>query len=268
MVIRLQKTVCLYTNAIKICDIFSKSGIWHWIRCHRPQRVKDHDLDSNLEIDGFRVPFSLDIDPAVTGTWRGLCLYVNQNWYNTVVIRDSLCTWDIELLSVSLCPFYLPREFPQPFVTLVYIHPKANVDMATQAMTKAMQHLQRIAPDTPVLINVVYLVLTHKSVLRRNKVERILVPGWAEESIQCLQECFSSPDRDVLRNVCGNVDGPTGTVSAYIVFCEEMIIPRKSISIYSNNKPWVSKSVKNIIDQRNISFILGNMTQHRGLINR
>ncbi|KAK0133131.1 putative protein MSS51, mitochondrial [Merluccius polli] len=46
----------------------------------------------------------------------------------------------------------------------------------------------------------------------------------------------------------------TVTVSAYIKYCENLIIPMKAISIFPNNKPWVSKSVKNIINQRNISF--------------
>ena len=200
--------------------------------------LKEHDIQSDLEIDGFGVPYRLDRDPAVTGKslGGGLCLYVNNSWCNTVVVRESLCTSDIELLSVSLRPFYLPREFPQLFVTLVYIHPKANVDMATQAMTRCVQRLQRITPDAPILImgdfnhckpgkslcnfyqyvtcptrhskcldlcygtvkgaykslrraplgtsdhNVVYLVPTYKSVLKRHKAEQRFVPVWTEDS--------------------------------------------------------------------------------------
>lgn len=106
--------------------------------------LKDHDVQSDLEIDGFGVPFRLDRDPALTGKspGGGLCLYVKKNWCNTVVVRETLCTPDIELLSISLRPFYLPREFPQIFVTLVYIHPKANVDTAIQAVVKTVQRLQ------------------------------------------------------------------------------------------------------------------------------
>ncbi len=45
-----------------------------------------------------------DRDSAVTrkSLGGGLCLYVNKNWCNTVVVRETLCTPDIELLSVSL----------------------------------------------------------------------------------------------------------------------------------------------------------------------
>ncbi|KAG7522125.1 hypothetical protein JOB18_013791 [Solea senegalensis] len=90
--------------------------------------LKDHDLQSDLRIDGFGEPVRLDRDPTVTGKslGGGLALYINRSWCGNVIVRESLCAPDIELLSVSLRPFYLPREFTQLFVTLVYIHPKAN----------------------------------------------------------------------------------------------------------------------------------------------
>ncbi|XDV19566.1 hypothetical protein PO909_025015 [Leuciscus waleckii] len=113
--------------------------------------------------------------------------------------------------------------------------------------------------------NVVYLVPMYKSVLKRHKVERRMVPVWTENSVHCLQDCFSVTDWDVFKNACPDLDELTETVSAYISFCEEMIIPQKSILIYPNNKPWVSKSVKSIINQRNISFNQGDMIQHRVL---
>lgn len=76
--------------------------------------LKDTDLQSDLEVEGFGAPYRLDRDPAVTGKslGGGLCLYVNKSWCNTVVVRESLCSPDIELLSVSLRPFYLPKKFP------------------------------------------------------------------------------------------------------------------------------------------------------------
>lgn len=54
-------------------------------------------------------------------------VYVNNRWCKTVVV--SLCAKDLELLSVSMLPFYLPREFLQIFVTVIYVHPKANINI-------------------------------------------------------------------------------------------------------------------------------------------
>lgn len=44
-----------------------------------------------------------------------------------------------------------------------------------------------------------------------------------------------------------------------------MIIPKKCIHIFPNNKPWLSISLKNIINLRNITFIKGDVTCSREL---
>lgn len=66
--------------------------------------LKDQDSQSDLEIGGFGEPYCLDRDPTATGETLGggLCLYINKTWCNTVIVRESLCNPDIELLSVSL----------------------------------------------------------------------------------------------------------------------------------------------------------------------
>ena len=96
----------------------------------------------------------LDRDAAATGMSRGggVCLYVNQRYCKNVIVRVRLCTKDIELLCVSLRPPYLPREFPQIFVMVVYIHPRANADNASETILQSTQKLQAISPDAPVLI--------------------------------------------------------------------------------------------------------------------
>ncbi len=49
-------------------------------------------------------------------------------------------------------PFYLPREFPQISVTIVYIHPKANESTALELIYSTVQKLQAMSPDAPNLI--------------------------------------------------------------------------------------------------------------------
>lgn len=59
--------------------------------------LKEQDLQTYLEIDGFGLPLRVDRDSAVT--WKSLrggqCLYMNNNWFNTAVDRESLWTPDI-----------------------------------------------------------------------------------------------------------------------------------------------------------------------------
>jgi len=115
-------------------------------------RLSDSDCDPSLEISGFGVPVRLDRDSEVTHKTQGggVRLYINRRRCSQVTVHKRLCLPDIELLSVSLRPFYLgPREFPQIFVTVVYIHPKADVRSATDTVFKVTHDLQSISPDAP-----------------------------------------------------------------------------------------------------------------------
>ncbi|KAK0131958.1 hypothetical protein N1851_033250 [Merluccius polli] len=64
-------------------------------------------------------------------------------------VRDSHCSEDIELLLLSVRPYYLPREFGQVFVTVVYIHPRANTRVAANRIYDTMAKLENLAPDAP-----------------------------------------------------------------------------------------------------------------------
>ena len=54
------------------------------------------------------------------------------------------------------------------------------------------------------------------------------------------------------------VNEATYVISDYISFCEDMIIPQKSVKVYPNNKPWISKSLKSTLNQKKIAFQCGN----------
>ena len=84
-------------------------------------RVHNHELT----VDRFGAPIRLDRNKVDTGKEQGggVCFYVNKKWCNTVFVREALCMPDIELLSISLHPFYLPRNSPSCFSRLwTFIH--------------------------------------------------------------------------------------------------------------------------------------------------
>ncbi len=116
--------------------------------------LSNNDPDSDLHLDGFGIPLRTDRDSDVTGKSHGggVCLYVNRRWCNNITIRDRTCTPDTELLSVLVRPFYLPREFPQIFISVVYIHPKANIKNAAHVIRQSTERLQSLCPDAPVFI--------------------------------------------------------------------------------------------------------------------
>ena len=52
----------------------------------------------------------------------GVCVYVNRHWCCNITVKEQLYTEHLELLTVALRPYYLPREFNQLFITALYIH--------------------------------------------------------------------------------------------------------------------------------------------------
>lgn len=90
------------------------------------------DSDSDALINGFGEPIQLDRDNVVTQKLQGggVCLYINCRWCNNSTSGNSCaCQIYIGLLSMPVWPIDLSREFPQVFVTVVYFHPKANMEV-------------------------------------------------------------------------------------------------------------------------------------------
>lgn len=82
----------------------------------------------------------------------GVCVYINDSWCRNFAIRDSICNPDLELLSITLRPYCLPREFTNTFICAVYIPPSGNINRAASQITDCVhRHLQN-KPDAPLLI--------------------------------------------------------------------------------------------------------------------
>ena len=276
-----------------------------------------------LTVDGFGAPIRLDRNKVDTRKEQGggVCLYVNQKWCNTVFVREALCTPDIELLSISLRPFYLPREFPQLLFTLVYIHPRANASRAIEHITDNIHKLDSISPDAPKFIlgdfnhcflnktlktyhqyvtcpirfdktidscfgtvpgaytslalpplgsadhNSVLLAPVYKPVIQR--VQRVVktVKDWTEDSVVCLQGCFDCTDWEMFDQMCTSFNELTDVISSYISFCVESVIPSKHITIFPNNKPWVTTDLKGVLNKKKRVFFQG-ATDEKKQVNR
>ncbi len=268
------------------------------------------DCDTELSLDGFGAPLRLDRDPSVTGKSQGggVCLYVNNRWAKTVMVREEMCTADIELLTVSIRPFYLPREFQQLFISVVYIHPKSDVQKATDIISQVVQRYQLRSPDAPHFImgdfnkcslegvlnfqqyidcptrhqktldlcygsipdayrsfsrppigcadhNAVSLQPCYKPVLQRARPVIRSFQRWTDDNILQLQDCFDRTEWDIFKTSCVDNDELADVVSSYIHFCEESVIPRTNVRIYSNNKPWVTKSLKYVLNEKKRVFL-------------
>lgn len=249
-----------------------------------------------------------------------MCFYVNERYCNTVVIREKICTTDVELLTISLRPFYLPREFQQLFYTLVYIHPRSNATAAAQLIADVMHKLDSICPEAPKFFlgdfnhcnlkkslrtyeqyvtcsttqkntmldlcyssvsgaykslpmpsfgasyhDSVYLMPVYKPVFRRLEREERTVKIWSEASISSLQACFECTDWQSFYDGCDDMNELTDTVSSYITFCVDSVIPSKKVVIFPNNKPWVTKELKSVINKKKRIFYSGNPLEKKAV---
>ena len=115
--------------------------------------LNENTPDSVVELPNFsliRADRTIDSGKTRGG---GICLYINQRWCNNWTVKSQICSPDIELLAVGFRPFYLPREFPQVFLVTVYIHPRADVTIASETIAEKVHELQSHSPEAPIFIN-------------------------------------------------------------------------------------------------------------------
>ncbi|GFS16460.1 hypothetical protein ElyMa_001473900 [Elysia marginata] len=107
--------------------------------------------------------------------------------------------------------------------------------------------------------NNVQLIPKYKPLLKRAKPAVKVVKKWTSDATLQLQECFEKTDWDVFINNCTDINELTDTISSYILFCEENIIKGETIKVYPNNKPWVTRELKEAIINKNNKFKENNI---------
>lgn len=89
-------TVYGFFLAVLFKSMYIVTELWNYLVQGRLSRVESNTTDRD----------------AGKSQGGGVCLYVNQQWCTNIRVKGTMGTADIELLSASVHPFYLPREFP------------------------------------------------------------------------------------------------------------------------------------------------------------
>uniref|UniRef100_A0A3B1JXG3 Reverse transcriptase domain-containing protein n=1 Tax=Astyanax mexicanus TaxID=7994 RepID=A0A3B1JXG3_ASTMX len=112
--------------------------------------------DANVNIPGF-VTVRADRDSARSGKSKGggLAILINNRWCNPghVTVKETICCRDVELLAVSLRPYYVPREFSHAIVVCVYVPPRADAEAACDVIHATFARLQTQHPDAFVALS-------------------------------------------------------------------------------------------------------------------
>lgn len=128
--------------------VYRESGLMAFIETW----FSDDILDSFIQIDGFtHIRSDRNTDSGKT-RGGGVCIYVKDSWCRNFAVRNKICNPDLELLLVTLRPHYLPREFTNIFVCVVYIPPSGNATRAANQISDCVHHHLQSKPDAPLFI--------------------------------------------------------------------------------------------------------------------
>ena len=102
--------------------------------------------------------------------------------------------------------------------------------------------------------NLVFVRPKYLPIVQRIKPKTVLVRNWTAEAIARLQGAFECTDWSVFLESAVNINELTESVVQYIKFCMDDCIPTKRCKIYSNNKPWITKHIKVILNSKKQIF--------------
>uniref|UniRef100_A0A3B1JI52 Reverse transcriptase domain-containing protein n=1 Tax=Astyanax mexicanus TaxID=7994 RepID=A0A3B1JI52_ASTMX len=138
------------------------------ILCFTETWLTSNIPDANVDIPGFTT-IRADRDPKRSGKNKGggLVLFVNIRWCNPghVTVKEIICCRDVELLAVSLRPYYMPRELSHAIVVCVYIPPRADAETACDVIHATIARLQTQHPEAFLAISGDFNNVTLDSVL-------------------------------------------------------------------------------------------------------
>jgi hypothetical protein len=98
------------------------------------------------------------------------------------------------------------------------------------------------------------LIPVYKTRLQREKVKKVKIKRRTPEATEALKDCLESTDWAALTDSTHDLEEAADTVSEYIRLCEDLVIPKKKLHIFPNNKPWVTWELKELLNQKKRVF--------------
>ncbi len=103
--------------------------------------------------------------------------------------------------------------------------------------------------------NLVKLQPTYIPLVKRLPVTTRQVRGWSPDAEEALRDCFQTTDWDVIVGSHGeDVEGAAQCITDYMNFCVDTVVPVRTVRCFANNKPWVTKEVKAVLNRKKQAF--------------
>ena len=265
---------------------------------------QDRDPDTPFEVEGFTLLRGDRTSDSGKTCGGGVCIYVNNKWCKDIHIYNKCCQSNIEYLSVSLRPYYLPREISKVFATIVYIPPEADVKVAENDLFDIISKMEN---DNPNAINIItgdfnncsfhkciptyqqyvnfatredrmldpfycnfkncyiakglsplglsdhimtHLIPTYRQKLKQEKPSTRQVYEWNSDVNDTVLACIECTDFDALFDESASIDQNVDVLNCYLNFCVDMLVPSRIVKCFPNNKPWVTKDLKALLNRK------------------
>ncbi len=88
--------------------------------------------------------------------------------------------------------------------------------------------------------------------LKSSKPQIKTVSVWSKDSVETLKGSLLCTNWDVFYN--SDIDVAVDTITDYLKFCVDCVVPKKEVKVYPNNKPYISKDVKDCINRKKTAF--------------
>ncbi|PIK51595.1 hypothetical protein BSL78_11519 [Apostichopus japonicus] len=113
--------------------------------------------------------------------------------------------------------------------------------------------------------NLVILYPRHRPIVLRQKPAVITVQQWSQESLDQLQSTLDTTDWDMFIRSSSDIDELTDAITGYVNFCVDCSVPTKQVKVYPNNKPWITSTVKSVINRKKGIFGRGDRAELKRL---
>ena len=92
----------------------------------------------------------------------------------------------------------------------------------------------------------------YRPIVQRRKPRTITIQQWSGDALDHLQSTLETTDWNIFIESSRDIDELTESVTSYVNFCVDCSVPKKEIKVYPNNKPWITSSVKSVINKKRI----------------
>ena len=102
--------------------------------------------------------------------------------------------------------------------------------------------------------NLVQLIPKYRPLVQREPIVTRTIKEWSADAVENLKGSLDCTDWDVFVDSASDINELTESVSGYVEFCVERAIPQKTIKMFPNDKPWITKRIKSIINRKKLAF--------------